>query len=72
MDTIKGKEIIEYFENNFLRNTCFKNINKLMDDETSVLVNSPRALTAMYLKGVWMGLTDGLQLIDENGKELII
>lgn len=55
---MKGKELREYFEKKYLKNTCFGSLDKLSEDKTPVQVNAYRALIAVELLGVWRGLND--------------
>lgn len=48
----------KYFEENYLKHTCFDSLEDLMSDKTLVQVNAPRALIAVELQGVWRGLND--------------
>ncbi len=52
------KKLQKYFEEKFLKGTCFDSFKDLMKDKTSVFINAPRALIAVELKGVWRGLND--------------
>lgn len=49
-------DLKQYFEKEVLRNTCFDSLKELLEDKTSVHVNTPRALIAVELKGVWRGM----------------
>lgn len=49
-------ELREYFEENYLENTCFDSLNDLLNDKSTLDVNMPRALIALELKGVWRGI----------------
>lgn len=52
-------EIIkEYFKEKYLKSSCFTSLDELMKDKTNVFVNSPRALIAARLIGIWIGLND--------------
>jgi hypothetical protein len=58
-DKLKEKEKLKkYFEENYLKNTCFDTLDGLLKDKTLVEVNAPRALIAVELIGVWKGLND--------------
>lgn len=48
----------KYFEEKYLKGTCFDSFEDLMSDKTLIQVNAPRALIAVELKGVWRGLND--------------
>lgn len=48
----------KYFEEKYLKNTCFETLNELLNDRTTVEINAPRALIAVDLIGVWKGLND--------------
>jgi len=65
------KEMVEIlkreFENKVLKNTCFKTIDELLQDKTSVQINAPRALIACNLAGRWKGYLEGF----EKAQELI-
>lgn len=52
------KELIKYFEETYLKHTCFDSFKDLIQDKTSVQINAPRALIAVELMGVWRGLND--------------
>lgn len=49
-------DLKEYFEKEVLKGSCFDTLEELMNDNTTVFVNAPRALIAVNLKGVWRGL----------------
>lgn len=55
------KELVKYFETNYLKGTCFDSLKELMQDETPYQINAPRALSAVELKGVWRGLQELLK-----------
>ena len=61
------KELIKYFEEKYLKGTCFSSLDELMDDRTNVYINGPRALIAVELKGVWRGLKDDRQQEKKEG-----
>lgn len=50
------QKLKDYFEANILPNTCFKSLEELQADKTTVFANAPRALIACELMGVWRGL----------------
>ena len=54
-------KIKDYFEEHYLKGTCFDSLEDLLKDKTSVLVNAPRALIACELLGAWRGLKDGIK-----------
>jgi len=56
VDNMDDKELKQWFEENFLKHTCFENWDDLMNDKTSIQVNAPRALIAVELKGAWRGI----------------
>lgn len=63
---IKDK-IKDYFEKEVLKNTCFDSLEELLKDRTLVEVNSPRALIACNLLGVWRGLNLMKELSSKGG-----
>jgi len=48
----------KYFEEKYLKGTCFDSLEELMADKTLVQVNAVRVLIAVNLKGIWCGLND--------------
>ena len=52
------KELTKYFEEKYLKGTCFDTLEELLHDTTSVEINMVRALIAVELCGVWRGLND--------------
>lgn len=48
----------KYFEEKYLKNTCFDSFEDLMNDKSNVFTNAPRSLVAVELTGVWRGLND--------------
>ena len=51
-----NKELKEWFEERFLKHSCFDNLDELLKDRTNVLINAPRAIIAVELKGIWKGI----------------
>ena len=60
MDKVKKE-----FEERFIKGTCFDNFDDLMNDETSVLINIPRVLIAVNLRGVWTGFKERKKQIEQ-------
>lgn len=52
------KELEKYFEEKYLKRTCFESLKELKQDKTLVEINAYRALIAVELLGVWRGLND--------------
>lgn len=52
------EELKKYFEEKYLKGTCFDTLEDLLKDKTLVDINAPRALIAVNLLGVWRGLND--------------
>jgi len=71
-----NETIKKYFEEKYLKNTCFSTLDELLNDKTLVEVNAPRALIAVDLVGIWKGLNDKglisniLLRIDEFEKDI--
>lgn len=63
---MKPEELKKYFEEKYLKGTCFESLKDLMDDKTLVQINAPRALIAVELMGVWRGLNDKNELAKHN------
>ena len=55
------EELRKYFEEKYLKGTCFDTLEELLKDKTLVQVNAPRCLIAINLKGVWKGLQELLK-----------
>lgn len=55
---MKKKQLQKYFEERYLKHTCFDTLDELLKDNTLVDVNAVRALIAVELLGVWRGLND--------------
>ncbi|KKL87964.1 hypothetical protein LCGC14_1929420 [marine sediment metagenome] len=51
-------QLEKYFEEKYLKGTCFNSLKELEKDNTLVDVNAPRALIAVNLMGVWRGLQE--------------
>lgn len=52
------KEIKKYFEEKYLKHSCFDTLEELLEDKTLVQINAPRVLIACELMGIWKGLND--------------
>lgn len=50
------EQLKEWFEEKFLKHSCFHSFDDLMSDKTPIQTNAPRALIAVELKGVWRGI----------------
>lgn len=50
------KELKKYFEEGFLRSTCFDDLKDLLKDKTNWQANIVRYTIAIELKGVWRGI----------------
>lgn len=61
----------EYFEEKYLKNSCFRTLDELLNDKTLVQINAPRALIAVELVGIWKGLNDGFAKAKEEAEKLI-
>lgn len=80
MDLFKGVvqmtkpiEIKRYFEEKYLKHSCFDSLEELLEDKATIQVNAPRALIAVELMGAWRGLNDDYrekQTLEEVLKEL--
>jgi hypothetical protein len=57
---MQKEELKKYFEEKYLKHTCFDTLEELLGDKTLVEINAPRALIAVELCGVWRGLNDDL------------
>jgi len=55
---MNSEELEKYFEEKYLKGTCFNSLKELKQDKTLVEVNAYRALIALELLGVWQGLND--------------
>ncbi len=62
------QELIKYFEEKYLKNTCFDSLKDLLKDKTDIEVNIVRVLIAVELKGVWRGLNDRTRSHNGKGK----
>ena len=51
-------ELKKYFEEKYLKNTCFNTLEELLKDKTNIYINGYRAIIAIELKGIWRGLND--------------
>lgn len=56
-----GKELERYFEDTFLKGTCFASLKELREDKTLIQINAPRALIAVELMGKWSGFNAGIK-----------
>lgn len=67
-----NERIKKYFEEKYLKNSCFRTLDELLNDKTSIQINAPRALIAVELVGIWRGLNDSnlKNLIEQKIKEL--
>jgi len=64
---MKKEEMVKLFEERYLRGTCFETLEGLTSYKTNILVNSPRALIAVNLLGIWQGFFDcGGRLTDKG------
>ena len=52
------EDMKKYFEDKYLKGTCFDTLEELLADKTLIDVNAPRAVIAINLKGIWYGLID--------------
>lgn len=55
------KELERYFEDTFLKGTCFASLKELREDKTLIQINAPRALIAVELMGKWSGFNAGIK-----------
>lgn len=62
---MKQEELKRYFEEEYLKGTCFDSLEDLMKDKTLVQINAPRALIAVELMGVWKGLNGFNKRLEE-------
>jgi hypothetical protein len=67
---MNDKEAVKYFEDKFLRGTCFDTLKELKEDKTLVQINAPRALIAVELMGVWRGLKNGFAKLEAENEKL--
>jgi hypothetical protein len=51
-------ELKKYFEEKYLKHSCFDTLEELREDTTTIQINAPRALVAVELMGIWKGLND--------------
>lgn len=65
---IKNEKLRKDFEESFLQNTCFDDLDELLKDKTSIEVNAPRALIACNLQGAWHGFLAGYERGIHEGK----
>jgi len=64
------EQLKKHFEDNYLRRmTCFDSFDELVDDDTSVQINAPRALMACVAKGHWDGMVEMNELLCKNMEE---
>jgi hypothetical protein len=70
-DDIKDKDKIrKYFEEKYLKLTCFDTLDELLNDKTLVQVNAPRTLIACELVGIWKGLNDKNKEFEQKEQSL--
>ena len=63
----EAEDLKVFFEEKYLKGTCFDSLQELKDDKTTVDVNIVRALIAVELWGIWKGL-NGLASFQEYKK----
>ena len=51
-----NKELVEIFEEQVLKGTCFHSLKELQEDKTQAFANLPRAMIAVNLEGIWKGM----------------
>ena len=68
------QQLQKYFEEKYLKGTCFDTLKDLLNDRTDYRVNIVRCLIAVELKGVWRGLQElskKMENVDEKGRRYI-